>query len=70
MYSQTLRVSRACYQEENYKNCCNQMKSWFLKRSYPEHLIDTEMKKVKLKSRENTEKSKSKPNMNEIICFT
>ena len=32
------------------------MKSWFLKRSYPEHLIDTEMKKVKFKSREKTEK--------------
>ena len=36
------------------------MKSWFLKRSYPEHLIDTEMKKVKFKSREKTEKSKLK----------
>ena len=28
-------------------------------RSYPEHLTDTEMKKVKFKSREKTEKSKS-----------
>ena len=36
------------------------MKSWFLKRSYPEHLIDTEMKKVKFNSREKTEKSKLK----------
>ena len=36
------------------------MKSWFLKRSYPEHLIDAEIKKVKLKSREKTEKSKLK----------
>ena len=24
------------------------MKSWFLKRSYPEHLIDNEMKKLSL----------------------
>ena len=60
VYSQTLRVSRACSQEEDYKNYCNQMKSWFLKCSYPEHLIDTEIKKVKFKSREKTEKSKSK----------
>ena len=59
-YSQTLRVSRACSQEDDYKKYCNQMKSGFLKRSYPEHLIDTEMKKVKFKSREKTEKSKSK----------
>ena len=36
------------------------MKSWFLKCSYPEHLIDTGMKKVKFKPREKTEKSKSK----------
>ena len=36
------------------------MKSWFLKRSYPEHLIDIEMQKVKFKSREKTEKSKLK----------
>ena len=35
------------------------MKSWFVKRSYPEHLIGTEMKKVNFKSREKTEKSKS-----------
>ena len=60
VYSQTLRVSRACSQEEDYKNYCNQVKSWFLKHSYPEHLIDTEMKKVKFKSREKTEKSKLK----------
>ena len=36
------------------------MKSWFLKRSYPEHLVDTEMKKVKFKPREKAEKIKSK----------
>ena len=36
------------------------MKSWFLKLSYPEPLIDTEMKKVKFKLREKTEKSKLK----------
>ena len=57
MYSQTLKVSRTCSQEEDYKNYYNQMKSWFLS---AEHLIDTEMKKVKFKSRERTEKSKSK----------
>ena len=36
------------------------MKSWFLESSYPEHLIDTEMRKVKFKPKEKTEKSKSK----------
>ena len=52
IYSQTLRLSRTCSQEEDYKHYYNEMKSWFLKGSYPEHLIDTEMKKVKFKSRE------------------
>ena len=35
------------------------MKSWFLKHSYPEHFINTKMKKVKFKSGEKPEKSKS-----------
>ena len=60
VYSQTLTVSRARSQGEDYKNYSNQMKSWFLKGSYPEHMIDTEMKKVKFKPREKTEKSKLK----------
>ena len=53
VYSQTLRVSRTCSQEEDYKNYCNQMKSCFLRRSYSEHVIDTEMRKVKFKSRDS-----------------
>ena len=60
VYSQTLRASRACSKEEDYKNYCNQMESWFLKRSYPDHLIDNEMEKIMFKSREKIEKSKLK----------
>ena len=56
VYSQTLRVSKACSQEEYLRNYCKQMKSWFLTSSYPEHLIDTKIKKVKFKSRERTQK--------------
>ena len=36
------------------------MKPLFLRRSYPEHLIDTEMEKVKFKPREKTDKCKLK----------
>ena len=43
-----------------YKNYCNQVKPWFLKHSYKVHLIGTEMKKVKFKSRERTKNCKSK----------
>ena len=56
VYRQTLIVSRVCFQEKAYESYFNQMKSWFLKHSYLEHLIDTEyliqekeLKKVNLK---------------------
>ena len=52
VYGQILRFSMICSQEKDYQNYCNQMKSWFLKRSYPEHSIDFEMKRDKFKSRE------------------
>ena len=45
LYSQTLRASRACSEEEDYRNYCYQMRLWFLKRSYPEHLIEKKKKK-------------------------
>ena len=46
-FSQTLRVSRTCSREKDFQDPCLQMKSWFLKRKYPEKLIDNEMKKVR-----------------------
>ena len=64
VYSQTLRVSRTCSQEEDYKNYCNQMKSWFLKRSYPEHLSDAEMKK---RERESLHKEKELKKVNSKV---
>ena len=42
---------------------CTKMKSWFLKRDYPEHMIDEKMKKVKFlkKDSNNYKGSKSVP---------
>lgn len=51
-YSQTLRASKLHSEEEYCKNHCNKMKSWFLKCTYPEHLHDTEIKKVRSTSKE------------------
>ena len=45
--SQTLRVDRISSRENNFWIHCFQMKSWLLKRKYPEKLIHNEMKKVK-----------------------
>ena len=47
VFSQTLRVSRICSPEKDFQDHCLQMRSWFLKRKYPEKLIDNEMKKVR-----------------------
>ena len=47
VFSQTSRISRLCSEENDFKNYLSQMKSWFLKREYPEKLIEKEMRKVK-----------------------
>ena len=47
VFSQTLRVSRICSPEKDFQDHCLQMRSWFLKRKYPEKLIDNEIKKVR-----------------------
>ena len=47
VYSQSLRARRLCSLESNFLKRCTKMKSWFLKRGYPENMTDEEMKKVK-----------------------
>ena len=47
VFSQTLRISRLCSEENDFKNYRSKMKSWFLKSEYPEKLIENEMRKVK-----------------------
>ena len=57
VFSQTLRISRLCFDENDFKNYRSQMKSWFLKRGYPEKLIENEMGKVKF-GKEEIKKAK------------
>ena len=47
VFSQTVRVDRICSREKDFRNHCLQMRSWFMKRKYPEKLINNEMKKVR-----------------------
>ena len=47
VYSQMLSLRWICSFETNFVKSKNEMKSWFLKRGYPEKLINSEMKKVK-----------------------
>ena len=46
IYSQTLRVNRLCSLEKNLNNHQLNMKEWFIKRGYPESVIEKEMRKV------------------------
>ena len=54
VFSQILRNSRLCSAENDFKNDRSQMKYWFLKRGYPEKLIENEMRKVKFCKEEIT----------------
>ena len=47
VYSQTLRVSRLCSLERDFDYHKLNMDEWFIKRGYPEYVIDKEMKKVR-----------------------
>ena len=49
IYSQTLRLSRLCSKEKDFIQHKKEIKSWFLKRGYPEWIIKTEMNKVNFK---------------------
>ena len=46
VYSQTLRVNRLCSLEKDFNYHKLNMKEWFIKRGYPESIIDEKMKKV------------------------
>ena len=47
IYSQTLRLSRLCSFEQEFEGHKRNLRSWFVKRRYPEEIIDKEMSKVK-----------------------
>ena len=49
VYSQTLRLSMICSVETDLVRHKKEIKSWFLKRGYPENIINREMEKAKFK---------------------
>ena len=67
-FSQTLRISRLCSEENDFKNCRSQMKSWFLKRGYPEKLIENEMRKVKF-GKEGIKKAKGVKGIPFVVTY-
>ena len=47
MYSQALRIERVCSRESDFNKHSSNLRSLFLKRDYPEKIINTEVSKVK-----------------------
>ena len=47
VYSEYLRDRRLCSLESDFLKPCPKIRSWFLKRGYPENMIDEDMKKVR-----------------------
>ena len=47
VYSQALRIKRVCSQGKDFIEYSLNLRSWFLKRDYPEKIINTETSKVK-----------------------
>ena len=46
-YSQTLRLSRLCPFQQKFEGRKRNLRSWFVKRRYPEEAIDKEISKIK-----------------------
>ena len=56
IFSQTLRLSRLCSKEIDFVKHKEEMKTWFLKRGYPESIIQSELDKVKFKRQRSARK--------------
>ena len=69
VFSQNLRISRLCSYEENFIKHKANMKSWFLKREYPEKLISAEMDKVKFSKIERKVNSKTQKGIPLVVTY-
>ena len=68
VYSQSLRARRLCSLQSGFLKHCTEMKSWFLKRDYPENMIDEEMKKVKF-SEKGSDSSKGSKGVLFVVTY-
>ena len=64
-----MRISRLCSNESDFELNKEKMRSWLVKREYPENLIQSEMRKVKFKIRETNRKNKSKNGVPFVVKY-
>ena len=69
VFSQTLHISRLCSNESDFERNKEKMRSWFVKREYPEKLIDSEITKVKFNIRETNRKNKGKNGVPFLVTY-
>ena len=69
VFSQTLRMSRLCSNESDLEWNKEKMRSWFVKREYPEKMIDSEIRKVKFNIKETNSKNKSQNGVPFVVTY-
>ena len=69
VFSQTLRMCRLCSNESDFERNKEKMRSWFVKREYPEKLIDSEIRKVKFNIKETNSKNKSQNGVPFVVTY-
>ena len=69
VFSQNLRISRLCSYEENFIKHKANIRSWFLKREYPEKLISADIDKVKFSNIERKSNSKTQKGIPLVVTY-
>ena len=68
VYTQSLRARRLCLLESDFLKHYTEMKLWFLKRGYPENMINEEMKKVGF-SEKGSKKSRGSKGVPFVVTY-
>ena len=70
IYSQVLRLSRICSEEQDFVKHVCELKSWFSKRGYPQKLIETKTSKVKSSGQRVFHGTKVEKGVSLVVTYT
>ena len=69
VFSQTLHMSRLYSKESDVEQNKEKMRSWFIKREYPQKPIDSEIRRVKFSIKETNKKNKSQNGVPFVVTY-
>ena len=69
VYSQALRLKRVCSRKSDFKEHSLNLRSWFLRRGYPEKVINAEMCKVRFNSESSRFNNKQEKGVPLVVTF-